>query len=867
MNERVKRTLNYVRDHNTLAPVRDVFFLLGGKQYDETLYRLIALLEAYQVEGDYIQALLNTNNQDGFNAILKRKYIEALNDPSRSIKQIKKLRHAYYEFAIANDVDLNALISGGAHLFELKKEKHRGKRFGKVRPMIFYHNNKWISKIKGTGAEETQELSHTQLDDPKNYIKDLQNSAVKIAQEKKFSLNQLKELRYYFQQACGDLKITPDLQPINDLIKDKLQEEHVYAIAYSKIQKTLIGIKENPTKTGLRYKLASPLWDQEMDSHVFFIMNHIANMGLYSELMGIINTFLTTLNVRTRDPVSLYREQLQKFLDMLYALFNSLSIRDDVSEKDLKELKKLIHAFAEHYNFEKKLFNLRKTYKKHLADKEISEKLKFSPNRKYAYIDNLTNEITQKKIRLRNRKKWLNRVSIAVSLSIALGEGLVAAMFFFAGGWIALIPSLLVIGIAGFAVNYFLFRLDSIDTLKQFFVSGIFKDEKGNEISLAKKIGISMTLLSTIAAAAVFGVFAYSSVFGAVTALLAAASIAFPPLAIAIAGLLAMVTLIAFTCVFYCILADFIKNDRIKQLGNYFKNNYYDVWFEPVKGNKVAHYLGVTAKVIFKGLILLGTLALCGLITAITLGLGHTQAVGFLKQIPMLSTKAIEIISMAGIYVISLPVNSFFYWKSIIKTMNRLQNAMLSIAEKIISPNKIKSIKEGWKAFNENKLRRLNLISAGILNLFLTGCAFLNGVGQGMGPYKDTESIVNVEKMTGVASGSTAAATAASVAGMGSFSLNSVASINANALPNSVAIPEDANMPHVPQPEIPQSEKKRHTSLTFFKNLREEKLVNTKAHPENRKDEIHEEARAKVEADQSESKDFREAVLKTYLVL
>lgn len=487
-------------------------------------------------------------------------------------------------------------------------------------------------------------------------------------------------------------------------------------------------------------------WKDGLDYGFFQIINLLANLGLHKQLEG----FKTIINNLEKEQSLSNLERMQRVLDHLYGLFNALSVLEDeegelcVSDENLKLLKKYIHAFAEKHHFEKKLFNLYKLYKKNTADEEVSKSLHHTPNRKYAYIDNLAQQLTQQKINERKRKKGLSYLSTGASLAVGIGEGVIAAVFFGA------FPLGLLIGLAGFAVNYFLFRSDSNHTLKEFFARGIFKDifkdEKGNEISLIKKIATSLALISVIGASIAFAIFTFSSVLALVSL-----AVAFPPLAFVLAVGFAVAMFISNTGVFYRITSEFIKNDRIVSVGRYLKKNFYDVfkpempWADLTKGQKVLHCFKVAGKLVFNTAFLALSVGICATITALTLGLGYKYAYNILAGFVHLQAKISHFAAAITIYGIASPANSFFYWKGNISVVNAVKSALEWVGSKFGRLGE--TISKAYREFNANKIRRVNVIFAMAQTALFIGFAVLNGIGQGGGAYHTAKSVNFVQKV------------------------------------------------------------------------------------------------------------------------
>lgn len=786
--QRIRDTANYSKNHHAIAKVKDTFLLLGGNKYDEDFYHLIELLKEYKHPVD-LNAVASIQNEKTLLHLLNAKYLDAAWNVSP--KQMKKLRHAYYEFAIHNNFDLNLLIADPHNVFKKRLEVERETKYSKRAKSTQKINKQIIDELQNAKIEPT--VSAEKLPDYLNNLQEL----IKNKQEN-LDASKLKRIRYNLSKIYRDHHIPQNLSVMDNLIREKENQESNYTIyseSFIRVKNVLLAAKNNPIRTSLRSRLGR-LDSNKMDQDVFNIVNHLANLGLHYELMGLINIFMRESSKIKEDAnvAKAHREVLQSLLEKLYAIFNALSVRDDISENDLKTLKKLIHAFAEKNNFDKKLFNLRKLYQQHLDDEAVAQKLKDNAQRKYAYIDNLTNEITQKKLSDRTKKKWLNRITIAVTTIVALGEGLVAAVFF---GWL-LIPSILIIGTAGFAVSYFLFKEDCYTTLKEYFVKGIFKDQYGQDISFFKKCAITGTIIFTTAGAAIYSIFAFSSTFVAMTGLLGAASIVFPPAAFALAALVAGTLVVSFSLLFYRIMADFIKNNRIMELGNYLKNTFIKVWEKPEKwnemstGQKASHYAQVAAGVIFRGAMGALTLGMCTILTVASIGLAYNQAVAFMKQMPFFTAKAIEYVSKIGVYALATPINSFFYSSGVVKAMGKVQEGIVSLANKILHPiDAYESLKTSAHAFKTNKLRSTNTVIAAAEGAFLGACVVGNALGNAGAPARDVTSVRDVQTVTGLSEAATKKSIAFSYF-TGSSSVNGNPTLDAISNPD-VAKPEMQN--------------------------------------------------------------------------
>lgn len=709
-----------------------------------------------------------------------------------SLKQIEDLQSLFIKTYHNNKLTQNLLI-----ISEIVKEKqqeekgpdHYNEAFDKVKATL---TAAVVGRIVFMSLDVTEEINETRL---KIISKQHNHNPILILQGERFFIYgrtkkqdwELKELdpkafkdledqspegsksHKYFGDVDVD-ELPDDLRPhdkyksLRELAKAGpkiLKREKITRKMRREIKKGHVS-NSKATRTTLRFHSPkffseTPIfWQKELDYDFFSIIDILANLGLHKEVAGLKAVIE---NLSEESPG---KDKLAYLLDIMYAMFNSLSVLEDeeqnrlVPDNTLKLLKKHIHSFAEKHHFDKKIFNLETLYRKNKrgdetlnraskredTDQIISDQLLNTPNRKFAYIDNLAQEMTQRKLEVRKHKKRLDMISLISTSLVGISEGATAAAFLLSVTGVAAVlggfffPIIALVGIAGLAVNVYLFRRDSYSTLKEF-LFGIFKDEKGYEVSTIKKAGIVLTLMTVVPASLVFSVFAFSSVL---------ALIAFPPVGIPLAIGFAVAMLIVNTGVFYAIMADFIKNDRIKQIGQYFKRDFYDAFKHPnwnslSLAGKIVHVaLICPVKFIFKAGFLLGTLALCGFITVVTAGMGYSHSLKLLAAYTSLAPKIMNIMAAVAVFGLAAPANIFFYWKGVLSVMvNGIKSGIESlVAGTIKNFGHIgKNIKNSWKEFNENPIRRVNVVISSVKNVLLGGAAVINGyLGQGAAAFE-----------------------------------------------------------------------------------------------------------------------------------
>ncbi len=282
---------------------------------------------------------------------------------------------------------------------------------------------------------------------------------------------------------------------------------------------------------------------------------------------------------------------------------------------------------------------------------------------------------TKQKSKERSRKKWFRGIATAIAITVGIGEALVAVMF--AG--LPLVMGAILIGIPAFLVNYYLLDGAAFGTIKEVFLGRFFKNQYGEDISLGKKIAICSASGFVLAAGLCYGVLSFGSalsgVGGLVFGLTAAASMAAPPVALVVlAAVVATVTAVAITTLFYVSVADFIKNDRAQQIGRYYKK----VW-HGLEGKSVLEKVGRCAWEIGKALFVVG---LTALVTVCSFGKFHAKTLSILTGF---FHSPSHTASRVGYYVSALagPVNSFFAACSMNACRQLIGNVVANISSSV----------------------------------------------------------------------------------------------------------------------------------------------------------------------------------------
>ena len=350
-----------------------------------------------------------------------------------------------------------------------------------------------------------------------------------------------------------------------------------------------------------------------------------------------------------------------------------------------------------------------------------------------------------KELKTRKRKRILTRVAKVIALFVGIGEGFVAAVLM---GW-PLAIAIPVIGLAGFSVNAYLMNDAARKTLFQLFVKqkcvdsqgnevesvGLFIDANGKRVSKTKRAIIIGSFIFAIGTGFMYGCLSLVSTSTALTALGVAIGVAFPPaLILGLSILIASTTLLAITALFFNSIADFVKNDRMKQAWNYLRRTFHQPGFRLMSKAGIKHVV----KSVFNAVFILGSAALAVVYLITSMGMFHDKAMkactGFFK----ISDHASTILTYVFVDGLASMVSLIFNVTNIVRVCDAIKNASYSSAKGMF--NFLRHPKESVEAcvsycknLSKNGMKFMYYMSLGFKKLFLYTAAVGNGVGQGEG--------------------------------------------------------------------------------------------------------------------------------------
>lgn len=242
------------------------------------------------------------------------------------------------------------------------------------------------------------------------------------------------------------------------------------------------------------------------------------------------------------------------------------------------------------------------------------------------------NEISTHEKRIRRFGRWFVTPLFAVGSAMITTVAVSSLSFIAALAFPWLLPLLAAIFIAETAISVYLFKDSVPDTLTEIFIHNIFKN-----LSPIKKVLLGLGLFCAVGAGLCIASITYTSGITAVAATLGIFSLAFPPLGIAIAGLLAVVGFISISGLFIRWISNAIKKDIHLQIANYFKR----MFTRDPRKLLAQQVLEVGFKLLFTTAII----ALTAVGTIATLGTMRGALMKFLSLIPQANLFAIKISS------------------------------------------------------------------------------------------------------------------------------------------------------------------------------------------------------------------------------
>lgn len=451
------------------------------------------------------------------------------------------------------------------------------------------------------------------------------------------------------------------------------------------------------------------------------------------------------------------KKALDIFFNTLMEEFARLAEQKNLSDHDVAELKKMkknIHSLMRlsGYDFydakNVRIVNLEKLLKRvqdnstsqdaadrialnsFLENATETDNKKLKLKQKYAVgrgIEAITPEKTRDK---RKKQKWrINGLSLAISIIVGIGEGLIAAVFA-AASW-PFVLSLLVVGIPAAICNFVLFRADSFDVMKQIWFG------KAEDTPLQRKLKTVSTLFSAGAGVA-YGFLSFGSAMTAFGhlffGLTTAAAMTAPPLGlIFLAAVIAVVTAVALTTLYDFMIRRFIDKADIGKLKK-IKQDFVD-YFKPKleKGETLGpkFVLKKIVQVLFHVTFAAIGLAVSVVAIIATTRLFKHKAVDVFHGAFRLSDRAAQIVSDVVVYGLGAAINALFYGKSAFFLVNTIKSVVHAIAHPKETAQKIR---ETWNHVKHSAHKKIEFVATGFRRLILFGSIAMNsGVGQGMG--------------------------------------------------------------------------------------------------------------------------------------
>eukprot|EP01059_Diplonema_ambulator_P006368 TRINITY_DN16105_c0_g1_i1.p1 TRINITY_DN16105_c0_g1~~TRINITY_DN16105_c0_g1_i1.p1 ORF type:complete len:667 (+),score=-143.21 TRINITY_DN16105_c0_g1_i1:166-2001(+) len=244
---------------------------------------------------------------------------------------------------------------------------------------------------------------------------------------------------------------------------------------------------------------------------------------------------------------------------------------DAMPTKKIYSMDKIIAKFREtdlpsHSEIIPKLLELRKQYPYVTYSMMQRGKLLEQTDKNYQDFMSTVESIEPYPIARKERKeqkKRIERLALAVSIIVGLGEGLVGLAFTLSVGFA--LPLVLVMGTAAAISNFFLFRSACVDILKDLYFGTVLKNKDGSELSKAAKLFTSTMLIFCLGAAGSLGFLALSSGIAAFSLFVT------NPIAVyALAGVVAAVTTVALFSLFAHIVLGWMRNGAFNGLSDWY---------------------------------------------------------------------------------------------------------------------------------------------------------------------------------------------------------------------------------------------------------------------------------------------------------
>lgn len=487
---------------------------------------------------------------------------------------------------------------------------------------------------------------------------------------------------------------------------------------------TMEYVLEHPSRAALRY--CFNVYSNYLDKEILIFCIDLHLLGIADELFSVDYEsgkalgLISSLKNITKQNLNI-AEKFQQFMQVVLETIHYNKLDDEALPRKQRRIQ-----------------HIKKSLNRWVRVHQIGVEISYDAGRVLDTEANLMSPYYVKKIEIdskealdkakhRYRKKQLLHVANGISLVVGLGEGLVAMAL----GGLPLMLGVFVIGLPAWIVNYYLFKGAAFSTLKQIVLGGLYKTEDGQRIPESQRWKITATLFSSFTAATCFGFLSFGSglqAFGSLFfGLSAVAAIGAPPIGlIVLAAGVATVTTVALTTLFYCSMADFIKNKRGQQIKEYLKEIYVDnFWHNAKEQSRIRRLMEVSATSLFLTILTAGSV----LVTLSTFGLFMDKTVMILSSTLQLPNKAAHSIALFANFS-ALPVNAYFYSRSVLIAMN----VMKSFLRKVIAPQQtIKQLSTFFRQRRESPVRWVVTLIQKIKFFSLTTCLLGNTYGQGKG--------------------------------------------------------------------------------------------------------------------------------------
>jgi hypothetical protein len=329
----------------------------------------------------------------------------------------------------------------------------------------------------------------------------------------------------------------------------------------------------------------------------------------------------------------------------------------------------------------------------------------------------------KRKIKSRNKK-----IAIIGANTSSVGEAAIAVTGILSA--ISFLPAIAVILVVGFSawyINRLLFKNDSEDCLNALFLKKqidnngvleehrlIFLDKNNKPISATKKILIctlgALTFFTGLVSAALNFVDTFKLILlshHTAIVILTASVAAFP----------AMGILIGLTCILFKVIADFIRNDRYKEIKEYLYKTFIDVpWKEMTNGEKAQHI----GKCVAKTVICLTALAITAIVTVASFGVFYNATLTAFKYVA--NAKASNVIAKLASWVNSL-ITLPFQIDNSNKVMQSMALTKRHTFSKVLEKNPNETLALNHLQKQSSRLQKVEKAFVVATNLF-------NGLGQ-----------------------------------------------------------------------------------------------------------------------------------------